>query len=44
MSAEIRPHFSKGLILNIQNRLKHVSCYPDLLGPETKIKLLLERN
>ena len=37
ISAEIGPHFSKGLILNIQNRLKHVSCYPDLLGAERKI-------
>lgn len=37
ISAKIQPHFSKGLILNIQNRLKDVSCYPDLLGPNRKI-------
>ena len=36
-SAKIKPHFSKGLILNTQSRLKNISCYPDLLGPNRKI-------
>ncbi len=37
IGAKIQPHFSKGLVLNKSNRLKHVSCYPDLLGSEKKI-------
>ena len=36
-NAKIKPHFSKGLILNTQSRLKNISCYPDLLGPNRKI-------
>lgn len=37
VSANISPHFKKGLVLNQQNRLNDVRCYPDLLGSTTKI-------
>ena len=36
-SAEIKPHFSKGLVLDTENRLNNISCYPDLLGEDKQI-------
>ena len=37
INAKIKPHFSKGLVLDTKNRLKNISCYPDLLGADRKI-------
>ena len=37
IEAKFKLHFSNGLILDKQNRLKDVLCYPDLLGEEKKI-------
>lgn len=37
ISAIVKPHLSKGLILDTKNRLDQISCYPDLLGPNKKI-------
>ena len=37
VSANLKFHLSKGLILDQDDRLKQVRCYPDLLGSEKKI-------
>ena len=37
LGAKIKPHLAKGLILDTQNRLDDVSCYPDLVGSERNI-------
>ena len=37
VAAKLKLHFSNGLILDKQNRLEDVLCYPDLLGEDKKI-------
>lgn len=43
-TAKFKFHFDKGIMLNIQERLDHAKCYPDLLGDKkiTKYKLQIQ--
>lgn len=44
VSANLKFHLSKGLVLDQNNRLKQILCYPDLLGSGKKIMKYKDRS
>jgi len=44
INAEFQPHFSKGIVLAINERFKATSCYPELLSRNKEILIMKYKN